>query len=450
MRLGGYRLCLVGLTVISVSRIHNHFSILAALRPGLVLVALAGFFALTNPKDLETRFVFRTRPARLVIAMGLMACLSAPFGISLGSSASFILSDYSKTFLFAVLVMMACRTVRDLYTLAWAYVIGTGILAWMAFFLFQLSNAGSKAERLGVLYSWDANDVGVLMLVGLALSLLTFQTAGRVGKLISGVTLLAIGITIARTGSRGAFVGFIVVGIALLFMAKSISVGKRIGFVAVTALGVLLFAPAGYWEQMATLTNPKDDYNYSSEDGRKQVAQRGVAYMLSHPIAGLGINNFSKAECLDASSAKVKEHVAGTGIRCTAPHNSYVQAGAELGIPGLVLWLMLIFGSIRGMLKLRKTLPASWARGTPEDRFLYLAPQYLAVAMVGFGISSAFVSFAWLDPVYFLAAMMAGLHAVIKRRLAMPSDSVVQATVRSPVTVRGSTRPPPPQLRRSR
>jgi O-antigen ligase len=323
--------------------------------------------------------------------------------------------------------MLAIRSARDLYTLAWAYVIGTGVLIWMSVFLFHLSTKGSKAARLGRLYAWDGNDVGVLILVGFALTLLTFQTSRRWGRWLSAGMLVGIGVTVARTGSRGAFLGFVAMVLALLFMMKSISVAKRIGIVAVASLAVVLFAPKGYWDQMATLTAPREDYNWSEPDGRKQVALRGLQYMLSHPVFGLGINNFPKAECLDPESEKVRQHVPGTRLWCTAPHNSYVQAGAELGIPGLLLWLALVFGSIPAMFRLRRRLPAAWARGTPEERLLYLAPLYLGVAMVGFAVSATFVGFAWLDTVYYLAAMMAGVYAVTARHRAAATRPLVPA-----------------------
>ena len=402
-----------------------HFPILAALRPGLVLVAGALFFAISSPKQLAGSTIFKTWPARVTIAFLVLACMSAPFGISLGGSGSFILSDYSKTILFGILLMLSIRSARDLYTLAWAYVISTGILVWMSLFLFHLSTKGSKAARLGRLYAWDGNDVGVLILVGLGITLLTFHTSRRWGRWLSAVILVGIGVTVARTGSRGAFLGFIAMGLALLFMLKSVSVAKRIGFVAFASLAVVLFAPRGYWDQMATIMSPKEDYNWSEKDGRKQVALRGLQYMVSHPVFGLGINNFPRAECLDPESEKVREHAAGTGLMCTAPHNSYVQAGAELGFPGLILWLSLVFGSIPAMFKLRRRLPATWAKGTAEERLLYRAPLYLGVTVVGFAVSAIFVGFAWLEPIYYLAAMMAGVYSVTARHLSAATPGLV-------------------------
>jgi O-antigen ligase len=174
--------------------------------------------------------------------------------------------------------------------------------------------------------------------------------------------------TIARTGSRGAFVGLLATGVALLVLASSIPIAKRLLFVLITAVTLVLAAPKGYWDQMETMLKPKEDYNWSSTNGRREVTLRGIGYMLNYPVFGLGINNFWRAECIDVVSVKVKFHQSGTGLRCMPPHNSTLQAGAELGITGLTLWLMLLVGGIRGMLRLRRQLPAQWLHGDEEER----------------------------------------------------------------------------------
>jgi O-antigen ligase len=103
------------------------------------------------------------------------------------------------------------------------------------------------------------------------------------------------------------------------------------------------------------------------------------------------------------------------GIKWSAAHNSYLQAGAELGIPGLLVWTSLVVGGVWGMRRLRRRLPPAWSSADPERRFLYLAPTYLSVAFVGFGVSSLFVSFAYLDPIYLLAALVSGLYVAVER-----------------------------------
>jgi O-antigen ligase len=203
----------------------------------------------------------------------------------------------------------------------------------------------------------------------------------------------------------------VVVGLASVLIANAVAPGKRVLMVVVAAVALAIGAPPGYWQQMQTLTNPTGDYNYSAINGRRALVKRGIGYMKQYPVFGLGINNFSRAEC--TISSKVAE--AGSGpLRCTPPHNSLIQAGAELGTVGLTAWAGLIIGGVIAMLRLRRRLPAAWRRGTDTQRFLYHGSGFLALGMIGFAIPALFVSFAWMDPLYILAAFMTGLYVSIR------------------------------------
>jgi O-antigen ligase len=410
------RLFMFLLTALTVSRIHQRFPVVAAMRPALVMVALAGGYALLNPRKLAPDGLFRAWQSRLVAVLFVWACVAAPFGISLGASAKLIITEYSKTIIYCFLLIVTLRNARDLYGLMWGYLIGCLLTVWMALFLFGLSRAGAGGvERLSSLYSFDANDIGVVLIIGLALALLAFQVGTKRAKVVSVVLIAGIGATIARSGSRGTFLGLVVFGLALLAMLRTVPLAKRLGFLALTAIALAIAAPSGYWQQMSTIWNPSSDYNVQSVDGRVAVAKRGVGYMLSYPVFGLGIGNFGRAEC--TISVKAENYVAGTGIRCTPPHNSYIEAGAELGFIGLGLWSSLVVGGIVSMIRLRRRLPAAWQRGDVEERFLYLSTMYLALAMIGFAVTSYFLSFAWIDIVYILTAFMAAVHLAATKKL---------------------------------
>ena len=441
------RISLFLLTIITISRIHQHWKFIGKLRPALVLAFLTAVYAYLNPRLIEKRGPFYTWPAKVTLALGILACVSAPFGLSLGGSAKFILEEYSKTLVFAFLLFAAIRTASDLYTLAWAYVVSSAILCYMALFFFGISRATNSAvERLSGLYTWDANDIGVVLIVGLALTLLIFQTTSGKGKVVAAVTVAGIGATIARSGSRGTFVGLMVFGLVLLFMLKQVPVVTRAAFLLVLVLGLVIEAPPGYWDQMKTIAAPKQDYNWSAKDGRKEVAQRGLGYMMGSPIVGLGIHNFWRAECIDGE--KVKTRVEGHGIRCTPPHNSYIEAGAEMGIPGLVIWCSLVFGGIVSCARLRRRLPRSWLKGDPEQQFLYQSTMYLQLAFIGFSVCAFFLTFAWLDIIYMLGAYLGGLYIAIGEKLGRSGQVAPQVAVPrrrlrgAPVDYRFATPPP--------
>jgi O-antigen ligase len=404
------RVTLFTLIVITVSRIHMQFPALRVLRPAMVLTVLAVGIAYARPNLLSQRPLLETWPAKLIAAFGILACASAPFGISLGNSGLFILNDYGKTIIFAFLIVVATRNARDFYGLVWTIVISTGLLVWLALFVFNMTSYNGYS-RLANLYTYDANDLGLVLVLGLAFTLLAFHASGMAGKAVCAVVLVGIGAAISKSGSRGALIGLVASGAATLVLLRGVSVVKRVAIVIVTALALNTFSPPGYWKQMGTLLNPTADYNWDATNGRRQVALRGIGYFEEYPIFGLGIHNFAKAECF--ISDKAHRHLAGQPIRCTPPHNAYVEAGAELGIGGIILWLLMIPGAVVTLLRIRKTLPREWAAARGERRLLYYAPQYLAVAYVGFAVGSFFLSFAWLDVTYLLPATSAALLIAI-------------------------------------
>jgi O-antigen ligase len=207
-----------------------------------------------------------------------------------------------------------------------------------------------------------------MMMMGLSLTLLLLVVSRGVKRWLLLLNLVAIAATVARSGSRGGFLGFVAVGVAALILANGISVSRRLLLLIAAPIALGLGAPAGYWKQMGTLMEPKSDYNYSAIDGRRAVAQRGFGYMARYPLFGIGMNNFAAAECTISPKLETLDR---TGpVRCTAPHNSYIQAGAELGVPGLIVWVSLMLGVIVMLLKLRRRLPRM-ASGTEAERFIY-------------------------------------------------------------------------------
>jgi len=87
------RLALFILTVITISRVHQHYPALEKFRPALLLVVAAVGYAYLHPRYLTRKNVLRLWPMRLVAALAILACCSAAFGISLGGSALFILGS---------------------------------------------------------------------------------------------------------------------------------------------------------------------------------------------------------------------------------------------------------------------------------------------------------------------------------------------------------------------
>lgn len=408
IRANPYLAALLLLTIFTISRAHSYIGPLSAIRPAFLLVGFAGGYALLKPHILNTANLSTTWVPKVFIGLAVLACLSIPFGISMGRAGKFFLEDYWKTLLFTYLLILGMKTAIDLYRLTWAFTIAIGILAYLSLFVFGIS------KHQGA-FGYDANDVGLVMVVGIPMALLSFQASRGWAKVAAlGILVLAAS-TVAASQSRGAFVGLVAIGVAMLVVQNSISLVKRVSFIVAVGLSLLVAAPPGYWDLIRSLQDPQEDYNWSATNGRKALLTRGMGYMLAYPLFGVGINNFPMAE--GTISSKAANHVAGTGIRWAAAHNTYIQIGAELGVAGMALWLTLIFRGIYGCIRLKRRLPKPWARGDPEQRVLYFAASALPVSIFGFAVSSFFVSFAYLELFYVVASIMTGLFIFSERKL---------------------------------
>lgn len=406
------------LIIMSISKIHALSPLLAKFRPALTLALLAGLYAIANPRSLAVGNLLTTWPAKVIAGLGVMACLSVPFGLSMGASGLFIITEYSKVLVVAFLVIATIRTMSDLYTYVWAYVIGTACLAYLAIFVFKTSKAlnGRDIERISGGFSFDANDICVIALIGMAFTLLAFQIGRTRARIFCLVVLVGIGMLIARSGSRGGFLGLVAVGGALFVLVKTVSMPKKLGVVALLGLGLFLSAPAGYVDQMLTILNPSADYNMTSQTGRMEIWKRGLGYMLSHPLTGIGVDNYQRAEGTIADIA-VAAHEEMDGVRWNAAHSTLVQAGAEMGIPGLVLMMILMYRGIPELLRLHHRLPKGWAKGDAEERFMYQASIFLPVALIAFGVSGLLVSHAYIEPVYILGGFQAAFRPLVEARM---------------------------------
>lgn len=426
-----FRLALFALTIVTVSRVHQALG-LGALRPALFLFLFAIGYVVLNPKTMRSDLLFRTWPPKVFVGLGIMACVSVPFGMSMGGSAMFIISTFSKVLLFGLFLVAAMRRTGDLRLFIGAYVISCGILVWFAAFVFSVSQFGA-VSRLGGLYTYDSNDLGLVLMVGLPLSIMTMQTAiDRKTKWLSAAIIAGIGVAIALSGSRGGFLGLLAVGVALLFALKQVSIVKRLGFVLAVGLSLAIAAPQGYWEQMQTITNPTADYNWDSNYGRRQVWTRGLGYFASNPITGIGIGNFGRAEGTISEVAQNFENRTGERLKWSVAHNSFLEPLAEMGLPGFLLWSSLVVGGFVSMVRLRRRLPQAWARGDPEQRFLYGATMYLPISFIGFAATAFFVSFTYQDPIYILAAFVAGVHVSVHDRLRREAWAAAAASGEAP------------------
>ena len=401
------RIAAIALVFCYVYRIQDLFSILTSIKfAQLVSVAALALYVVSPPALSALKRLYHPI-VKWSLVLFVLIVLSVPGSLWPGNSLNFVINEHVKTMLMMLVVVGSIRSFVDVERYAAAQVLGGVIYSLFANFYFQIGSDG----RLDKMDYYDANDLGML-LVGTLPLVLYFCRRGapirvRVAALFAG-GLFAM--AIVRTGSRGAFLGIIAVAVVGLLTFRTMPVRSRIVAVVAGVLAISLFATDQYWSMMRTLQNPQNDYNWSgkSDQGRMEIWKRGIGYMWDRPLTGVGARSFATAE--GTISPLAARQNLGRGLRWAAPHNAFVEIGAELGIPGLLVFLAMLVAAFRATGDLaRRRLHDDPGR----DAEAAMA-QSLRVCMVGYVVTAFFLSQGYSAFLYSVLGLIAGFSAVAR------------------------------------
>lgn len=396
------------LLLIQVWRIQDMYTFLAKIQLPILGSLLAAILWISEGHFEQTKDRFKHPVIKWAIFIIVWIALTIPGSVYTGMSFSFLLNDHSKTFLAMLLIASSIRSFAQLERLALVHVAGATLYCIKILTVFQVEANG----RLGNLYYYDANDLAMLGVATLPMAIYfvgkkTSPAWLRLGSLVAtGVLLLAI----VKTGSRGGFIGMIAVGLFLLFGFRAIKSSIRFGTVAAGVIAIMSFAGANYWTMMSTLLDPKADYNWAgnNDEGRMAIWERGMGYMAHSPLFGVGAYAFPVAE--GTISALADRQEMGIGLKWSAAHNSFVQIGAELGVPGLLAFLLMLWNIGRANRKVIRKAKETGVWGDEASIAQALQGALIAYVVCGFFLSQAYSTF-----LYSLCGMVVGLSYVAGR-----------------------------------
>ena len=402
-RAPGWDLLLVCVAVYiatGVGRIHELFPVLLPLKPALVSSILAIGLILLQQAGQRRIVLLRSRTTTCFLGVLLWGALSVPFALTQGVAFhSWI--DFARAVVMAVVIAASVRNARDVERLVVVYFGVTVVYTMVILSRFQL---GADNWRLGRLYFYDANDLATLIATALPLGLYFALTHRRVVlRLLAVVGILVLVVALIRSGSRGGFLAFLAIVAFILLGFTTVRAHIRVAGLVVILVVLSASASDKYWTQMQTIVHPNADYNLTDDAGRVKIWKRGIGYMLARPMVGVGMGNFPTAEGTISPLARYREH--GRGVRWGAAHNTFVQAGAELGVPGLVFFVGVI---VSVFVSLRRVARYA-ARAGPAGADVARLAQSLMAAVVGFVVGGFFLSLAYSDMLYTLAALALGL-----------------------------------------
>jgi len=117
--------------------------------------------------------------------------------------------------------------------------------------------------------------------------------------------------------------------------------------------------------------------------------------MLENPVVGVGIGQNTLA-------------LNEAGTYWGRVHNVYLEIGTELGIAGLVVYLLLVRHCLRSI----KTAAEIWR---VQRLDLYYLAQGLRISLIGFAIAVTFYPVAYHFPFYYLAGLAVAVKVLARK-----------------------------------
>ncbi|MBI3187678.1 MAG: O-antigen ligase family protein [Gammaproteobacteria bacterium] len=383
---------------LDMSQIQLLFPILGALQTQKIVIGLAMFGIISQPALIDNiRNAMNTPTIGVLIFLVAWILLSVPFGVYPGQSLVFITQSYWKVLITFLLVIAYVSTMDDVGNLVWVYISSVGMLAIITI----LSAGFGRMEINADVY--DANDTALQFLLALPFAVWKFKSLTGYKRLIALLIALILLIGIVKTDSRGGFLGLVAVVLVIMLQLKTLEKRSLFGIffmLAMVGCGFLYLADAAYIERISTMLTPSQDYNTASSTGRLQIWDRGIQMMFMNPILGVGVYNFMSAEGMI---------FAEIGARYQAAHNSFVQVGAELGIPGLVAFCLLIWRTLKNIRSLSAAEIISNKKITESKNLV--ATYSITGAITAFVVSGFFLSAAYITSLYFLLAMAVAIFS---------------------------------------
>ena len=404
-----------------VWRIQDAFPILGKLQLALLALIGATFLFAGGKHPARHLSGIRSPTAKLVIALLAIMLVGVPFSLWQGHSLMFVLKSYLPDVIFFALVAASVRSIRDVEWYALMNLYGALVFATIVSLFFGVGGDG----RLGGLIYYDANDFALVMDCTIPFAVyFVGKGHGKFRRVVAIITLGMILTAIVKSGSRGGFIGLIAVMLYVLLRYRAIPGRVRL---AVTIAGTALFlgfASDKYWTLMGTLLHPQSDYNYTDSEGRVEVWKRGVGYMLHHPVVGVGVAAYPMAE--GGSDLALSLGTQGKGFKWSVAHNSFLETGAELGFPGLAVFIAMIV--VTGVSLRRLSPRGRWAPWITR-REMALG-QMLIGALIAFAVAGIFVSAEYFSYFYFLLGLAIGLIKIVRMRAMSVPRAKPQINVR--------------------
>lgn len=381
------------------------------LRTSFIVAVAAGIGMLLHWPKLRHGARQFPLPFALAIAFGALALATLWWGLGVTPRGAYLAEKFGKTLIILFIMIRCVRTPAEYHLVLYAWLLGVAYVGYQATGGAGITSSGRLTAGLGGPDFADSSGLAVHMVAALPLVGAAFFVArtwwGRAFALVAGALVVN---TIVATRTRSALVGIPLMALTCVF---SLPRGYRVKGIAAVVVGTLLalqLVDPGWWNRMQTLTQFQHD---ASATARLAIWKAAFEMASDYPL-GIGLGNFHHT---------VMRYLPGLA-EVRSAHNTIVACLAELGWPGLLVFLLILgltLARLKRTQRLAETLPPFLSlRVLRRQTRFHLGWHALGLrsALVGYLACAFFTTRLFTEDLWLMIGLAMCLHNVSKHMIA--------------------------------
>lgn len=333
---------------------------------------------------------------KLVLVLLAHMCLTVVFAFWRGGAYEVIRDQFSKAAAVAVLIAMIVSTVDELRKLLWVQCAAISVMTIASILIRPAGvGGGTRLWGLGGVFS-NPNDLAISIAINFPLCLAMFlNSKGVVKKMIWAVAMVFQLYGVLATYSRSGLIAMLV---CFMICVWEFGVKGKRPIVVVAAIFIMMVGTAvaisnpKYVARVKTLVQGGDvdeSGDKGSLDARRELLMESIRVTFQHPIFGVGPGNFQ--------AITKSWHVT---------HNTYTELSSETGLPGLGLFLAILYLTFRSLKRVPKT------DAYKADPRIQLFTSALRAGLAAYIVGAAFASTSYTLFPYFMVAYVSALYKI--------------------------------------
>jgi putative inorganic carbon (HCO3(-)) transporter len=351
----------------------------------------------------------------------LLGIILTPIAAAPNASIELLTDTFFKVVVIFVLMINLVDTRMRLRMMMKLVVIcGTGISAGSIAkfaegkFTAQIQGVGVRIEGVVGGIFGNPNDLAMALDLLLPLAIVLALTSGPAGRLLYSACAFILSVGVVVTFSRGGFLGLAAAGGVLLWkLGRNNKLTTAMAALA-ACLVLAMSMPVGYADRLFTIIHTEKDTTNSAQE-REGEMKRALEIASRHLIFGIGLGNYP--------------FYSNHAIRA---HNAYVELAGELGVSGLIAYLILIFAPLRSLKRIERETSGTHE---PEKREMRLLSIGVHAAIMSYVVCAIFSSAQYQWYLFYIvgyAMSLRRLHA-----MAQTDDAKADAMEEKPAVERG-------------